>query len=250
MATTTTGAGPRVALLHGFTQTAASWTPIAERLSADHEVVALDAPGHGGSASVRAGLWETAALIAAAVGRATYAGYSMGGRLALHVALAHPEAVERLVLVSATAGIDDPAARAERRDADATLARELEHDGLDRFLERWLAQPLFSSLPPDAATLADRRTNTVDGLAWSLRTAGTGSMDPPLWDRLGAIGAAGIPVLVVAGERDGKFRALGQRIVEGIGATARLHVVVGAGHAVPWERPDDFVAALGTHLRR
>ena len=89
------GRGPRLVLLHGFTQTARSWNGLGDGLSNRFEVVSIDAPGHGGSSEVRADLPSGAALVADADagGHGTYVGYSMGGRLALHVALAFPQLV-------------------------------------------------------------------------------------------------------------------------------------------------------------
>jgi 2-succinyl-6-hydroxy-2,4-cyclohexadiene-1-carboxylate synthase len=232
---------PSIVLLHGFTQTSASWQPVADRLGERHDVRAPDLPGHGTATDERAGLWETAAVLAETHGPATYVGYSMGGRVALHVAVAHPEVVERLVLVSATAGIDDDEGRAARRKADEELADRIEAIGVDAFLDEWLAQPLFSGLSGDASGLAERRANTAAGLAASLRASGTGMMDPPLWDRLAAIE---VPVLVVAGELDAKFRRLGAELVRSIGGNAELVVVAAAGHPVPFEQPDRFADAL------
>ena len=230
-----------IVLLHGFTQTSGSWDGVAARLCDRHAVRALDLPGHGAAGEERAGLWETAALVAETGGRATYIGYSLGGRVALHVAIARPDVVERLVLVGATAGIDDDEERAARRRADEELAARIEEIGVDAFLTEWLAQPLFADLPPDAAGLAERRSNTAEGLAASLRASGTGMMDPPLWDRLEPIEA---PVLVIAGELDVKFRRLGASLVRGIGDHAELVVVAGAGPAVPFEQPERFTDAL------
>ncbi|MTA77686.1 MAG: alpha/beta fold hydrolase, partial [Actinobacteria bacterium] len=86
-------------MLHGFTQTSDCWGPIAADLSADHELVLIDAPGHGGSRDAPADLDESARFSGAAGGRGTYLGYSMGGRTALHLALARPDLVERLILI-------------------------------------------------------------------------------------------------------------------------------------------------------
>ena len=232
-------------LVHGFTQTGASWGPLADELAADHEVVRVDAPGHGGSTAVRADLPAGAALLGEAGGRATYVGYSMGGRLALTLALARPDLVERLVLIGATAGLDDPEARAARRAQDEALAVRIEGDGVEPFLQSWLAQPLFAGLAPDPADLAGRRRNTAAGLASALRLAGTGTMEPPLWNRLAALAA---PTLVVAGARDAKFTALGRRIVTTVGANARLAVVPAAGHACHLERPAAVLALLRSFL--
>jgi 2-succinyl-6-hydroxy-2,4-cyclohexadiene-1-carboxylate synthase len=172
----------------------------------------------------------------------------MGARVVLHLALIRPDLVERLVLVSGTAGIDDVHERAARRAADDALAAGIEADGVDAFLIRWLSQPLFAGLAEDAADVEARHTNTAEGLASSLRLAGTGTMDPPLWNRLGEIARAGFPVLAVVGERDAKFRALGRRLVDGIGPSARLAIIEGAGHACHLEAPEAFRAELTRFL--
>ena len=230
----TWGRGQRLVFVHGFTQTGRSWRPIAERFAEAYEVVLVDAPGHGGSADIEVDLAAGAELLGSTGGRATYLGYSMGGRLALHLALARPDLVERLVLIGATAGIDDPDERAARRRADEELATTIERDGVPAFIDRWLQNPLFARLPADAAALAERRRNSVSGLASSLRLAGTGAQEPS-WDRLHALA---MPVLVLAGEHDEKFRALGERLATSIGANARFEIVPGAGHPAHLERPD------------
>ncbi|MEY2403354.1 MAG: 2-succinyl-6-hydroxy-2,4-cyclohexadiene-carboxylate synthase [Acidimicrobiaceae bacterium] len=192
------GRGPRLVLVHGFAQNRNCWGPVAAELARDHEVVRVDAPGHGGSSSFHAGLRTGARLIADQGGIATYIGYSMGARFVLHLALANPELVHRLVLIGGTAGIDDAASRAERKANDEALAARLEREGLQPFLDAWLAQPLFAGLSEEMQFRAERLENTVEGLAESLRQAGTGSQDP-LWERLDRLE---MPALVVAGSED------------------------------------------------
>ncbi|NLV54540.1 MAG: alpha/beta fold hydrolase [Acidimicrobiales bacterium] len=240
---TTIGAGPRLVLLHGFTQTSAAWAPVATRLAHRYEVTSVDLPGHGGSSAVDLDLPETAAAVAAVAGRATYVGYSMGGRVALRLALDRPDAVERLVLVGATAGIDDDGERAARRRDDEARAETIEREGVDAFLAGWLAQPLFAGLTPDPADLAARRANPSAGLAASLRCSGTGTMDPPWWSELPRLGTAGFGVRLVVGGRDAKFRSLADRMAAGIGPNATVAVVAGAGHACHLEAPDAFLTA-------
>ena len=237
-------ADPRVVLVHGFTQTRRSWAPLLPRLAARHHVVAVDAPAHGRSAGHRTDLVAGAELLGETGGRAAYVGYSMGGRLTLHLALRHPELVERVVLVGATAGLDTEDERAQRRAADERLAADLERDGLDAFLERWLANPLFATLPKDAAAVEDRRENTVEGLADSLRRTGTGTQVP----RWGELPRLSMPALLVAGERDEKFTALAHRLAAGWGGPARVVVIKGAGHACHLERPDAFLDAVEPFL--
>jgi 2-succinyl-6-hydroxy-2,4-cyclohexadiene-1-carboxylate synthase len=235
------GRGPRLVLVHGFTQTARSWDPLAEHLADRHEVVAVDAPGHGGSATIEADLSTGATMLGATGGRATYVGYSMGGRLCLHLAVERPDLVERLVLISATGGVDDAGQRAARRQADEALAASLERDGVELFLARWVAQPMFAGLADPG--LDDRRRNTVPGLASSLRLAGTGTQ-LPLWSRLSSID---VPVLLVAGRLDPKFVAAAGRM-----ATILPHptvaIVEGAGHTVHLERRDEFRELLDEWL--
>jgi len=147
-----------------------------------------DAPGHGGSAHIEANLWATADLLAGLVpGAASWAGYSMGGRAALHVALAHPEKVARLVLISTSAGIEDQAARSARQAADEDLAKRVEVEGVESFLNFWMSQPLFATLSPEQAGHEARMVNTPAGLASSLRLAGQGAQEP-LWARLAELG--------------------------------------------------------------
>ena len=239
---TVEGRGLPVVLLHGFTQSGRSWGPVGERLAAHHTVVHIDAPGHGGSADVAADLGEGADLMASAVaasgiGSAAWVGYSMGGRFALHVALRHPTAVRRLVVVSAHPGIEDATERQARRSADEALARRVESEGVEEFVRWWLSQPLFATLAPGAAQMESRLGGSAAGLASSLRRAGTGAQRP-LWDRLGRLD---MPVLVLAGELDTRYAALGRRTALAIGANAHFELVPGAGHTCHLEQPGRFL---------
>jgi 2-succinyl-6-hydroxy-2,4-cyclohexadiene-1-carboxylate synthase len=240
-----TGHGPRLVLVHGFTQTGATWRPIVERLQDRYEVVTVDCPGHGGSSEVRADLPTAATLLGRVGGRATYVGYSMGGRLALHLALARPDLVERLVLISATPGIADAGERMKRRDADRQLADAIEEQGVDAFLEVWLGQPLFATLPRDAAAIEERRQNTAAGLASSLRLCGTGTQDD-LRPRLSGLG---MPVLVVTGNRDEKFTTIGRELAESIPGS-RFVAMPAAGHTAHLEQPEAFVRLFTDWMRR
>lgn len=240
------GDGPPAVLVHGFTQSAQSWWPLVAQLEDRFRLVAVDAPGHGGSAHIEAGLAAGADLMVASVpDPAAWVGYSMGGRFALHAALRHPDKVNRLVVVSSTAGIDDPDERAARRSSDAALAQRIETDGVDRFLAWWVRQPLFATLPPDAADVEGRAARaTPEGLASSLRLAGTGSQDP-LWDQIGSLE---MPVLVIAGGLDAKYTAIAERLAATIGRNAALRLIDGAGHACHLEKPAEFVDVLEDFL--
>lgn len=233
-------------LAHGFTQTARCWGPVADIWAANHEVLAVDLPGHGESAALRADLESTGALLGATGGPATYLGYSFGARVALHLALGQPELVDALVLISGTAGIEDPVERAARREADEALAATTAP--VSSFIARWTQLPLFAGIPTEALAIDERCSNTPDGLASSLRLCGTGTQTP-LWDRLSTLT---MPVLLLTGADDEKFTSFGRRMAEAIGPNARHHIVPGCGHTPHLQEPrlvasvaEEFLAASG-----
>lgn len=239
-----TSSEPQFVFAHGFTQTGRSWENVERRLRAaipDYRTTAVDLPGHGDAppSLATADLWRSADHLVERGGRGIYVGYSMGGRVALHAALAHPDAVEALVLIGATGGIDNPHERSKRRADDERLADRIEQIGVDDFLTEWLAKPLFVGLTNETAQLADRRRNTAAGLASSLRSTGTGTQQP-LWNRLPEIVA---PTLVIVGERDTKFRQLGDRTVSAT-PNSGLVVIDSAGHSAHLERPAETVEAI------
>ena len=171
---------------------------------------------------------------------AGYLGYSMGGRIGLHLALAHP-AVDRLVLVGATAGIEDPVDRATRASRRGPGPAGSSSGGVEAFLERWLASPLFAGLAAERSRHGGPRWPTPPaGLAVQPALARHRHPGRPLWARLAELT---MPVLVVAGERDAQVRRPRPPPGRGIGANGRLALVAGAGHACHLERPDAFVGA-------
>jgi 2-succinyl-6-hydroxy-2,4-cyclohexadiene-1-carboxylate synthase len=226
-------------LLHGFTQTARLWGTFGESLALHHTVVGVDLPGHAGSDAERADLPETAELVSQAVVAAIgtepcdLLGYSLGARVALHVATGTGLALHHLVVIGATGGIEDADARAERRQADEAMAAALEASGdVNDFLARWVAGPLFASLG-GAAQRDERRRNSAAGLASSLRLAGTGTQEP-LWDRFPGLTA---PVLALAGSDDDRFAAHALRLARGA-PQGVASLIPGGGHAVHLAQPD------------
>jgi 2-succinyl-6-hydroxy-2,4-cyclohexadiene-1-carboxylate synthase len=238
------GMAPTVVFLHGFTHTGRSWHPVIAALGERYTSVADDIRGHGdASERVPVSLKAVIEDVDAAAGpeRYTLVGYSMGGRIALHVALAAGDRVERLVLIGASPGIADEGERSARRRADEKLAGEIERSSIEEFARRWAQTPVLAGLPPAAldAAHADRLRSTPAGLARALRGLGTGAL-PPLWERLGELA---MPVTLAVGERDEKFQGIAAEMAVRV-PRAPVVIVPGVGHAVHLEAPDAIAALL------
>ena len=251
------GTGEPLLLLHGFTGAAASWAFLQEALADRWHTVAPSLLGHGGSSApaepARYRMEECvsdllALLDALGLERVAVLGYSMGGRVALHLALAAPARVGALVLESASPGIPDAAERVQRVRADEALADDVERDGVAAFVARWERIPLFASqaaLPEgDRARLrAQRLRSSAVGLANSLRGMGAGAMMPVV-HRLGELQA---PTHLIAGALDAKYVALARAMAAAIPGSS-LSIEAGAGHAVHVERPAAFAALVRAAL--
>ena len=249
------GTGRPVTLLHGFTQSGRSWREVIAKMPEGWKWIVPDLRGHGetqiwkgSSCSMDActedmvKLWD-----ALEVEKSHLVGYSMGGRLALHIAAHRPERVLSVLTIGAHAGLDEDA-RKGRRQGDEALASRIERDGLEAFVEYWGALPLFAGLErrgPNyvAEVRAERMRNHVAGLACSLRGMGAGSMQP-LWDGLASVM---FPSTFVAGQLDHGYVASARRLAATV-PNGRVEIVPRAGHAVHQERPEAFSRVLGFHL--
>jgi 2-succinyl-6-hydroxy-2,4-cyclohexadiene-1-carboxylate synthase len=237
------GVSAPLVLLHGFTNTGASWDPVGAALAQRYTALAPDLRGHGSAAAVRPVDLAGCVADVAALGPARFglAGYSMGGRVALHVALANPARVAALVLIGAGPGIADVVERDARREADEALADSIERDGLEAFVTRWERQPIFKGQRPEVveAARSDRLCNDAAGLAASLRGLGQGALEP-VWDRLGELT---MPVALCVGERDGRYRKIAERMATRI-ADVTVAIIPAAGHAAHLEAPGMIAAAI------
>jgi 2-succinyl-6-hydroxy-2,4-cyclohexadiene-1-carboxylate synthase len=253
------GAGVPLVALHGFTGCAATWRRCLGDAGTATAQYAVDLVGHGRTDSpadpdhyrMPAVVADLVALLdRLALPRVALLGYSMGGRVALQFAAAHPERVVALLLESASPGIADPVERAIRRRSDEALADRILRDGVPAFVAEWEALPLFRSqarLPPavQEAQRAQRLENNPLGLANSLRGMGAGAQDP-VWDALPRLT---MPVLLLTGAEDGKYAALGRSMAERLPA-AELVVAPEAGHTVHLEQPQAFQQAVHGFLQR
>lgn len=218
--------------------------------SAGVSPVLVDLPGHGrhiGQTDPTGFTLDAACLSVSAAGGpgpAALLGYSMGGRVALAYAVRHPGRVSRLILESASPGLEEEASRRARRASDEELALRLESWGMEAFVEHWESLPIFSSqrgLRPEVrdAHRARRLRNDAHSLAAALRGLGTGTL-PSYWDSLETLD---VPTLLIVGELDSKFHEIALAMAERLPA-AHVALVGGAGHAVHLERPEAWLGAV------
>jgi 2-succinyl-6-hydroxy-2,4-cyclohexadiene-1-carboxylate synthase len=248
---------PAVLFLHGFMGSSADWRGVMATLGDRTFCVAADLPGHGASLGLPPVTYTiegaTRAVINTLDGlevvRPVVAGYSMGGRLALYLALRYPERCAGLFLESASPGLEGASEREARRVADESKARRLESGDLEAFLRDWHRQPLFASLARDEdllrQTIEARQRNDPVELARSLRGMGTGSQ-PSLWGELKSLA---VPALAVAGGLDGKYAGISSRMAS-INPRIKSAVVSGAGHTVRAETLAAYISLLGRFLDR
>ena len=235
-----------VLLLHGFLGRIQDWDTVIRGLPESWCVAAIDLPGHGeslglpGSWYTFPGLLEGLENIMAGITLEPWCvlGYSMGGRIALLLALEYPERVQPLILESASPGLEDKNERIARQHRDEQLATRLEQAGLDRFLNEWYQQPLFQSLSSYAfeSMVNDRRNNDPMELAKSLRGHGTG-VQPSAWGQLETLVA---PTLALAGHLDDKFSRIA-RSMSDLSGNVEAGMVPDAGHVVHADQPEEFI---------
>ncbi|MFC4619597.1 2-succinyl-6-hydroxy-2,4-cyclohexadiene-1-carboxylate synthase [Camelliibacillus cellulosilyticus] len=243
------GSGQPLLLLHGFTGSKATWAPFLDRWSQRYQTIAVDLVGHGETEApdavdlytMEAAANQLASLLShLKVSKAHVLGYSMGGRLALYLAIYRPELVANVLLESASPGLSAAGDRFDRIRRDEALADSIIADGVAAFVRQWEKQPLFasqSSLPAEAKLRLEkeRLSQTPLGLANSLRGMGTGRQ-PSLWEKLNICRS---PVWLVAGELDTKFTEIADRMAERLPNAEKI-IVKGAGHAVHLEKPEIF----------
>jgi len=247
------GEGEPLILLHGFTGSGKQWTAQVEEFASRFHTIAVDLLGHGRSDAPpnpnRYRMERCVADLAVlldflGIERACWLGYSMGARVALAFAVAHPQRVRALVLEGVAPGIEDPQQRAERVAHDEALAGSIERDGIETFVDMWMQQPLFASqacLGPAflTAARAARRANDPRGLANTLRGMGTGAQEP-LWASLPLLA---VPTLLVVGEEDMKFRGIAATMATRM-PRAQVAIIPQAGHAAHVEKPAAFNARV------
>ena len=251
-----TGTGEPVLIIHGFTGSGSAMAPLTELLGGTR--IAPDLIGHGRSESPisldpyslkNISLQLSSLMKQLDASPASIIGYSLGGRIALTFALSHPEMVKSLALIGTSPGISNGQERERRLKHDHELAASISEAGIGKFIDTWVAMPMWESLRQSLTpeqwhdSITQRTANHPLGLANSLRASGTGAM-PPLHDILQDLGA---PTLLIVGEQDSKFLQIAKEMAPRI-PRARIEIIANSGHATHLEQPHATAEAIMQHF--
>jgi 2-succinyl-6-hydroxy-2,4-cyclohexadiene-1-carboxylate synthase len=247
---TTQGKGEPLVLLHGFTGSSQNWSPVMPTFAEKYNVIAPDLIGHGQTSSPQNPQRYTmqhvcddlATLIQTLTTQPVHLlGYSMGGRVALALAIAYPQLVKTLVLESASPGLQSKAERITRQTSDDTLATRIEQAGIEAFVDEWERLALWHTQTAQQknALRVQRLQNNPVGLANSLRGYGTG-VQPSLWAKLPQVS---IPTLLIVGEHDSKFVQIAEQMHTRL-SHSHKHTISQAGHTTHLENSATFVRVV------
>jgi 2-succinyl-6-hydroxy-2,4-cyclohexadiene-1-carboxylate synthase len=244
------GSGAPLVAFHGFTHTGQQFAPLAAALG--REIIAPDLPGHGGSSLASATADDVIASLAEMISdlpdQTPVLGYSQGARLAIVLAARTRSLTGPLIVLSGTAGIEDPEAREQRAAWDLATGTKIIEVGIEQFIDEWTASGMTSTARlPRGLRLSDREerlTNTAEGLAAALAGYGQGRL-PNVWPLLETIT---VPVLILTGSQDSVYTSTGARMAEAIGANATHHIIDGAGHGLLLDDPLDSARSIEEFL--
>jgi 2-succinyl-6-hydroxy-2,4-cyclohexadiene-1-carboxylate synthase len=225
-----------VLFIPGFMQRGDAWRPVAELLPERYPSTLLDHAEHSFEGRMRE---------IAEAGADVLVGYSLGGRLALRSALRSPESFTGVVLIGATAGIEEGPMQTQRAEADEKLASWMEAMPIEDIVSLWERQPLFADQSDSLvdAQRAGRLSHDPRSLALLLRTAGQGAL-PQVWHELRAFE---VPLLAIAGARDEGYTAAARRIAQ-VAPNARAAIVEDAGHAAHLQQPQRVADLIAEFL--
>jgi len=246
-----------VLFLHGFTGCAEDWFPVLEQIPDKYNCIAVDIVGHGKSDAPGMQSYYSVESIVNQIkfvkdhltpNKVFLLGYSMGGRIALSYASAHPEDLKGLILESASAGIKNDEERQKRYEEDLKLAEFIETHTLDEFVEMWQDQELFNtqrrfSNDKFKKIKKKKASGSKIGYANSLRGFSTGIM-PPVHDKLKKIP---LKVLLITGDLDSKFTGINARIAKRF-FKAKHKIVRNSGHTTHLEDPKRFIEIVLNYL--
>jgi 2-succinyl-6-hydroxy-2,4-cyclohexadiene-1-carboxylate synthase len=246
---------PPLVFLHGFMGSQHDWNFACNYWKTDRQCLAVDLPGHGRTKIRDESFYrmeETATSLVKLLDelglhQSHLVGYSMGGRLALYLAIHYPQKFSKIILESASPGLKTDLERRKRQESDDRLAATLLHEGMEKFIEKWYDQPLFQTLKSHthfSLLFKERILNDPAGLALSLRWMGTGSQ-PSLWPQLKKIKMS---IMLLVGEYDLKFRRIAEEMQKE-NSHFFVKVIDNSGHTVHFENRYRFLSEVDRFIK-
>lgn len=239
---------PPVVFLHGFMGSSADWNQVIELLIREFYCIAIDLPGHGKSPISADTNFENlienldSLIESLSLKNPAVVGYSMGGRIALNWIVNFPGRFARIVLESATAGIENPQERSERIQQDLQLAKRLENEPFQDFPDEWYGLPLFGRIKyhKDYKELVKGRLkNSPGNLALALNAFSTGKQKS-LWPHISKLA---IPGLLICGQEDNKYVQIMTELNK-LNNHFDITIFKNCGHSVHFENPIRFAEHL------
>lgn len=242
-----------IIMLHGFTQNSDTIKPFAHILAefTQRRIQIVDLPGHGKTIWTESNLQDLANAILATFGKATYIGYSLGGRILFHLATSAELEIEAVVTIGAHPGIEDTNARAKRLREDLNLAQRISNIENEKqtcdFIDEWVQTKIFSGLSPDEANVRSRYSNSPHGLSSALANLSLG-VQADLRSKLSVIN---FNLLYIYGERDSKFAEVANELQHLNPKYIKVAQIANAGHYVIGQKPyitakliSDFISSI------
>lgn len=243
---------PTLVMLHGFLGSKNDWDTLIPDLLPHFYCICIDLPGHGRSPALPqgpSGFERVASAIQTTLSSLSIAkyhllGYSLGGRIALHLAQAYPDNLLSLSLESSHPGLQSVAERQERVRNDRAWIEKLSSLPIESFLSQWYQQGVFSELTESKrqALILKRSNNTSEALLTIFEPTSLAKQED-LWQLPSQLQ---LPCHYFVGKDDSKFSALASRWASL--TDIRVHAIAGAGHNVHLASPTLFCRQLIKHL--
>ncbi|PIQ25354.1 2-succinyl-6-hydroxy-2,4-cyclohexadiene-1-carboxylate synthase [bacterium (Candidatus Blackallbacteria) CG17_big_fil_post_rev_8_21_14_2_50_48_46] len=238
--------------LHGFLGSGQDWQALLSELAFPILAWTPDLPGHGPNTQSVPDFETCLSQLGSQWLRAQteplhLLGYSMGGRLALGLALRYPEKVKSLCLISASAGLADENLRLQRQSWEAEWAHTFRSQPLLASIEAWYAQPLFHPFRSSSGynqACQERLRNNPEGLAQAMVKLGAGQQKS-YWNRLAELK---MPLLFLVGSKDPAYLEIGRRICQQV-ERAELEILNGYGHSLILEAPRELAKKISLFLK-
>ena len=246
--------GYPVVFLHGFLGNQKEWLDIIKSLKNKYRIILFDLPGHGGSVfdvnKIDKKIYEFTnttntivnILKKLNVNKSMLIGYSMGGRLALNLAIKYPSIFSKVFIESASPGLETEQEILKRKANDEKTAKLIKELNFSEFIDNWYNQKVFEGIKKSLKyeDLKNQRLkNDTNNIALALKGLSVANM-PCLWNKLSNLK---LPLYFIAGKNDEKYCIIGQRMSQ-YSQKISFKIVNNCGHNIHFENREEYLNLL------